>query len=106
MLSPAPASRASGPARIQDVIPQVLQTLDRSSRHTVDAAAWRAVAGPALAAHSAPAEFHDGRLTVHVDHPGHLFLLHLKQREVLRAMQQRLGPGVVQEVRFRAGART
>ena len=104
MSSPAPASRASVPARIQDILPQVLQTLDRASRHAVDAAAWRAAAGATLAAHSAPANFHDGRLTVHVDRPGPLFLLHMKQREVLRALQQHVGPGVVRELRFRAGS--
>ena len=101
-----PASRASVPARIQDVIPQVLQTLGHASRRTVDMAVWQAVAGPSLAAHSAPADFHNGRLTVHVDRPGHLFLLHLKQRELLRAVQQCLGDGAVQELRFRAGSLT
>ena len=106
MLPPPPAARASVPARIQDVIPQVLQTLDHSSRRTVDVEMWQAVAGPALAAHSTPVDFHDGRLTVHVNRPGHLFLLHLKQRELLQALQQHLGPGVVQALRFRAGART
>ena len=104
MSAPAPTARASLPARIQDVLPQVLQALGQSSRRTVDADMWRAVAGVALAAHSTPADFHDGRLIVHVDRPGHLFLLHLKQRELLRGLQQRLGPGVVQALRFRAGS--
>lgn len=97
-------SDASTPARIQDVLLPVLRSLEPSSQPTVDATTWRTVAGTVLAAHSAPAAFKDGRLTVHVEKPGHLFLLHLKRRGLLQALQQRLGPGTVKELRFRAGA--
>ena len=98
-----PASASGTPTPIRTVVTTVLHGLDRSSRPAVDAETWQAVAGAALAAHSAPAAFHDGQLIVHVERAAHLFLLHLKHRELLHRLQQRLGAGVVQELRFRVG---
>ena len=98
-----PASASGTPTPIRTVVTTVLHELDRSSRPAVDAETWQAVAGAALAAHSAPAAFQDGQLIVHVERAAHLFLLHLKHRELLRRLQQRLGAGAVQELRFRVG---
>ena len=96
----------STPTPLHDVIQHILHTLSGETHGTVDQAAWQAVAGAALAAHSSPASFRNGQLTVHVDRPGHLFLLHLKHRELLQRLQQHAGPGAVQALRFRLGART
>ena len=94
-----------GAVSINAVMVQVLEQLRHSQQHTVDLATWRNIAGLALAAHSTPETCEHGRLTVRVDRPGPFFLLHLKRRDLLRRLQQRLGPGAIEELAFRLGPR-
>lgn len=103
MPSLHPTSASAPLTPIRTVIATVLHGLERPPHPTVDAETWKAVAGPALAAHSAPAALQDGQLTVHVERAAHLFLLHLKHRELLQRLQQRLGTETVRALRFRVG---
>ncbi len=100
-----PSPSAASPTPITTIMAQVLEKLRRSQQTQVDIAAWRAIAGHTLAAHSAPETCQQGRLTVRVDRPAALFVLHLKRRALLRQLQQRLGADVVAELSFRLGSR-
>ena len=104
-MRPPPQSMAApgAPTPINTVMTHVLEQLQQAQQHAVNAELWRQVVGPALAVHSAPTACHGGRLTVRVDRPGPLFLLHLKRRDVLQRLEERMGRRIIEELCLQLG---
>jgi len=65
--------------------------------------AWPEVVGELAAAHSRPAAFRKGLLTVATDSPAWAQELDFLKVEIQERLDRLLGPGVVAELRFKAG---
>lgn len=88
------------PVHVARIVASIFELVAPRPKTSVDANLWAEVAGSALAGHSRPARFSDGRLTVAVDHPSHLFALHLQRQQLLQRLQERLGSATVHRLEF------
>ena len=66
---------------------------------------WPEVVGAEAAAHSRPAAFRQGRLTVFCDAPAWAHELTFLGEEIRHRLDELLGGGVVKELRFKSGRR-
>lgn len=66
---------------------------------------WRELAGEPFGSRSSPAGIHDGVLTVVVDDGAVASLLRYRLSELLELLGERLGAGVVSEIKIRVDSR-
>jgi predicted nucleic acid-binding Zn ribbon protein len=89
-----------------ELIPKVMQKLglkERLQEHEI-LAAWQALVGEFIAAHSCPGSLREGILYVHVLQPAlHYELERVTKPEILRKLKQRFGGKVIRDLRFRLG---
>ena len=72
----------------------------RNARATT---AWADVAGPMIAAHTTARGVRSGTLTVEVDGPEWVTELRYRESDLVARLTERVGPGVVERVRFVVG---
>ena len=76
------------PQRIDAVVSSVLgQTTKQYETLFAIQRGWKRLVGRALAAHSRPVSFRQGRLVVHVDRPGDGFTLSYQRTRLLEQLQ-------------------
>ena len=68
-------------------------------------AAWPDAVGPAVAAATRPVGLRDGTATVEVDGPEWATQLRYLEEQLVRALTERVGPGVVERLRFQVARR-
>lgn len=54
-------------------------------------------------AHIEPWSLENGVLTVCVDSPARLYTLHLKKQKLLKILQDKTGPGIIERIRLKIG---
>lgn len=103
----ADARKAGGNADIASLLDGVLANLDLRTRFREHLAiiAWPQIAGSVIASHSTAEAVRDGVLIVAADSSAWAHELHMRQRELLELVAQRIGPGAIREIHFRAGRR-
>ena len=96
-----------GQADLGSLLEGVLANLDLRTRFREHLAvmAWPEIAGGTVAAHSEAEAVRDGVLLVATDSPAWAHELQMRQQELLRILADRLGPGVIRQIHFRAGLR-
>ncbi|HVP39141.1 MAG TPA: DUF721 domain-containing protein [Candidatus Saccharimonadales bacterium] len=84
----------------REVLQQLLRSLglEERVRGFKAAEAWPELVGPALAARSAVLDFQDGRLRVEAGGAAVMQELSLRRADLLRAFEERYGPGLVREI--------
>ena len=103
---PEPKLRPDRAQAAGELLPKLMQQLGLRERlhETEVLAAWTAVVGDFLAAHSAPVTLRAGVLSVRVLQPAlHYELETLSKAEILRKLKQRFGTKVIRDLRFRVG---
>lgn len=89
-----------------DVLPKLMQRLGLKERlhETEVLAAWSAMVGDFIAAHSCPTNLRDGVLYVRVLQPAlHYELDQISKPIILRKLKQRFGSRTIREIKFRIG---
>ena len=103
---PSDPPRPDRAQAVTDLLPKVMQKLGLKERlqESEVRAAWQALVGDFIAAHSAPISLRDGILYVHVLQPAlHYELERVTKPQILRKLKQRFGGRVIRELRFRLG---
>lgn len=93
------------PEGISGVINQVIKKLDiktHGQREDV-VKAWREAIEPGAASHTKPVAIKKNILTVEVDSSTWLYVLSLKKKNILAAMQKTVGKEKIENIRFRIG---
>ncbi len=103
---PSDPPRPDRAQAVTDLLPKVMQKLGLKERlqESEVRAAWQALVGDFIAAHSAPISLRDGILYVHVLQPAlHYELERVTKPQILRKLKQRFGGRVIRDLRFRLG---
>src|SRR3954449_12339911 len=101
-----PKTRPERLKNIGELLPALMQKLGLRERlHEKDVmAAWSAIVGDFIAAHSEPVSLRQGTLYVRVLQPAlHYELEQISKAEFLRKLKRRFGPTTIRDVRFRLG---
>src|SRR4051812_48203467 len=89
-----------------DLLPGLMQQFGLSERLRENevVAAWKAIVGEFIAAHSQPISLRAGVVFVRVLQPAlHYQFEQISKAEILRKLKQRFGSKIIREIRFRIG---
>ena len=102
-IQPLPGTDPPKPGRIGGSLDRIVRHLGGPSAPAVSDlfAAWAAIVGSPLDAHTWPISLADRCLTVGVDDPAWASQLRFLERELRGQVNDRLGPGAVDSVTFR-----
>ena len=103
---PSPPLRPDRTQSTAELLPKVMQKLGLAERlHESEIlAAWNALVGEFIAAHSCPMALRDGVLYVQVLQPAlHYELDRVTKPDILRKLKKRFGGKVIRDLRFRVG---
>ena len=100
-----PPVKGDGYRRLGDVVPGVLarSTLSEGLRRQKVLDRWEEIVGPLIAAHSKPVAIEGGVLMIQVESSVWAQELAMLRPEIQRALEQKLGPGSIRDVRFHSG---
>jgi hypothetical protein len=93
-----------GPVALSDLLVPTLARLGLKTRarYVQILAAWPAIVGEMVAAHTTPTALVRRRLTVETDSPAMGHQLHLQRQTILEGLNEKLGDGgAVADIRFR-----
>ncbi len=97
--------KGSKPEEIGGVINQVIKKLDAKTHGQREdvVKAWQDAIDEAAATHTKPVAIKKNILTIEVDSSAWLYVLSLKKKSILAAMQKSAGKEKVEDIRFRMG---
>jgi predicted nucleic acid-binding Zn ribbon protein len=90
---------------IRDVVSDIIRKLEtgRGSQAGILSASWAEAIGEKNVKHAKPVDVKDGILIVHVDSSVWIHKLSMDKQDIIMKMKNRVGEGIVKDIKFRIG---